>query len=128
MGEDKRAVGLLVEDLVQRRQQCFRLLVDMIGQTIGQFQRGALQRRVPRVVLRPLRRGPGERQKVGDHGQYRHVLLREQRREIAVAGVGQQREEVLLLEIEVMRNVKLEVATSDAARRANPGSRAASGG
>ena len=64
----------------------------------------------PRVVLRPLRRGPGERQHVGDHGQYRDVFLREQRREIAVAGVDQQREEILLLEIEVMRNVKLEVA------------------
>ena len=64
----------------------------------------------PRVVDRPRCRGARERQQLGGDFADRVVLFDQQRRHVAVAGVGHQRKERFLLEPEVALDVLFQRA------------------
>ena len=111
------AVGLFVEQVVEQRQQRHGLLLDVRDLALHEFDQQLLEQRRSGRGQRLGRRRARQRRQFGDHGTDGVVLLGQQRRHVAVAGLGHERKELLFLEVEVAADLVLQVVLQRACQR-----------
>src|SRR5690242_4431583 len=114
VSEGELAIVVLVEQVVQQRQERHRLLLDVRDLPLDHLQRAAAKRAPAGRVQRACRGGLCKRSELARNLANCVVLLDEQRGHVAVARIAHAREQLLLLEFEMPADVLREVAAERA--------------